>query len=77
MPPQGRLDAPGPLHHVMIRQIEGANISWDDKDREYFLPRVGDKGKVTRTRILALALMDNFTCFIKAASGKLVPGNGN
>jgi len=40
MPRQARLDAPGELHHVMIRGIEGANIFWDDKDWEYFLLRV-------------------------------------
>jgi len=26
MPRQARLDAPGTLHHVMIRGIEGANL---------------------------------------------------
>jgi REP element-mobilizing transposase RayT len=59
MPRQARLDAPGTLHHVMIRGIEGANIFWDDKDREHFLLRVGEIGKATETRILAWALMDN------------------
>jgi putative transposase len=59
MPRQARLDAPGTLHHVMIRGIEGANIFWDDKDREHFLSRVGEIGKATETRILAWALMDN------------------
>jgi REP element-mobilizing transposase RayT len=43
----------------MIRGIERANIFWDDKDREYFLSRVGEIGKATETRILAWALMDN------------------
>jgi len=59
MPRQARLDAPGTLHHVMIRGIEEANIFWDDKDREHFLWRVGEIGKATETRILAWALMDN------------------
>jgi putative transposase len=53
------LDAPGTLHHVMIRGIEGANIFRDDKDREHFLSRLGEIGKATGTRILAWALMDN------------------
>ena len=47
MPRQARLDVPGTLHHVMIRGIEGANIFWDDKDRERFLFRVGEIGKAT------------------------------
>jgi len=59
MPRQARLDAPGTLHHVMIRGIEGANIFRDDKDREHFLSRVGEIGKGTGTRILAWTLMDN------------------
>jgi hypothetical protein len=46
MPRQARLDAPGTLHHVMIRGIEGANIFSDDKDREHFIARVGEIAKV-------------------------------
>jgi putative transposase len=59
MPRQERLDAPGTLHHVMMRGIERADIFSDDKDREHFLSRVGEIGKATETRILAWALMDN------------------
>ena len=60
MPRQARLDAPGTLHHVMIRGIEGVNIFGDDKDREHFLSRVGEIERATGTQILAAwALMDN------------------
>ena len=59
MPRQARLDAPGTLHHVMIRGIEGANIFGDNKDREHFVSRVGKIGEATGTRILAWVLMDN------------------
>ena len=59
MPRQARLDAPGTLHHVMIRGIERANIFQDDKDREHFLSRVGEIVKATGTQILAWVLMDN------------------
>jgi len=59
MPRQARLDAPGTLHHVMIRGIEKADIFRNDKDREHFLSRVGEIGEATGTRILAWALMDN------------------
>ena len=34
MPRQARLDAPGILHHVMIRGIEGVKIFHDDVVRE-------------------------------------------
>ena len=40
MPRQARLDAPGTLHHVMIRGIEGREIFDDDQDREEFLSRI-------------------------------------
>jgi putative transposase len=56
---QARLDAPGTLHHVMMRGIERADIFSDEKDREHFLSKVGEIGKATETRILAWALMDN------------------
>ena len=34
MPRLARLDAPGVLHHVIIRGIERRNIFQDNKDRE-------------------------------------------
>jgi putative transposase len=59
MPRQARLDAPGTLHHVMVRGIEGQNLFTEDEDREDFLSRVESLVKQTGTRILAWALMDN------------------
>jgi len=59
MPRQARLDAPGTLHHVMIRGIEGANIFHDDEDRRNFLSRIGKLVGDTGTRILAWVQMDN------------------
>jgi hypothetical protein len=41
MPRQTRLDAPGALHHVMIRGIERWAIFRSDKDRKDFLGRIG------------------------------------
>ncbi len=37
MPGQARLDAPGTLHHVIIRGIEKRNIVDDRKDRQDFV----------------------------------------
>ena len=48
MPRRARLDAPGTLHHVMIRGIEGKGI---------FLYSLDPKDFVTRTRILAWPLL--------------------
>ena len=40
MPRLARLDAPGVLHHVIIRGIERRVIFRDDFDRENFLERL-------------------------------------
>jgi REP element-mobilizing transposase RayT len=40
MPRSARLDAPGILHHIMIRGIERRKIFMDNKDREDFLVRL-------------------------------------
>ena len=42
MPRQARLDAPGTLHHVIIRGIEKRRIVDDDEDRKRFISRLGD-----------------------------------
>jgi len=41
MPRQARLDAPGTLHHVIVRGIEKRRIVDDGKDRENFVKRMG------------------------------------
>jgi putative transposase len=40
MPRLPRLDAPGILHHVMIRGIERRKIFKDDKDRDKLIERL-------------------------------------
>ena len=40
MPRQARIDAPGALHHIVIRGIERRGIFEDDKDRIDFLGRL-------------------------------------
>ncbi len=40
MPRSARLDAPGVIHHIMIRGIEKRIIFKDDKDREQFISRL-------------------------------------
>jgi len=59
MPRQARLDAPGTLHHAIIRGIEKRRIVDDDIDRENFVKRFGSLAVETKTRICAWALMDN------------------
>jgi len=45
MPRLARLDAPGVLHHIIIRGIERCNIFRDNKDRDNFIDRLSDLGK--------------------------------
>ncbi len=59
MPRQARLDAPGTLHHVIIRGIERRNIVNDDDDRENFITRMGDIASETEMIIYAWALLTN------------------
>lgn len=59
MPRGPRLDAPGTLHHVMIRGIEQGSIVRDDTDRKAFVERMGKLAKGSGTSIYAFALMTN------------------
>ena len=59
MPRQARLDAPGTLHHVMGRGIEGKKIFRNDRDREDFLRRLGELCESGALVIYAWALMPN------------------
>ena len=59
MPRGARLDAPGSLHHVMVRGIEKGIIFRDDDDREEFVRRMGKLVKASGTTICAYALMAN------------------
>ncbi len=57
MPRQARLDAPGTLHHVMIRGIEGKRIFRDTLDPKDFVTRLGDLSEQSGIRILAWPLL--------------------
>ena len=59
MPRQARLDAPGALHHVMGRGIEGTSIFRSDEDREDFLTRLGSLCEGGDLSVFAWALLDN------------------
>ena len=59
MPRQARLDAPGSLHHVILRGIEKRRIVDDQKDRQNFISRLGHLAEETETKIYAWSLMTN------------------
>jgi REP element-mobilizing transposase RayT len=63
MPRQARLDAPGTLHHVMIRGIEKQKIVDDLKDKRDFIGYMGQTALKNDIKIYAWALMTNhFLC---------------
>ena len=59
MPRKARIDAPGALHHIMVRGIEKRNIFHDDFDRDKFVDRLGAIITETQTACFAWALMPN------------------
>jgi len=59
MPRKARIDAPGALHHIIVRGIEKRNIFLDHTDRYNFLDRLGKILVETDTTCLAWALLPN------------------
>ncbi|BBO72168.1 transposase [Desulfosarcina alkanivorans] len=59
MPRQSRIDAPGALHHLIIRGIERKAIFKDDADRYGFIERIESIFSETDTPCFAWALMSN------------------
>jgi REP element-mobilizing transposase RayT len=59
MPRSARLDAPGTLHHVIVRGIEKRTIVDDDVDRKNFVDRMKRLCQELQTPVYAWALMTN------------------
>jgi REP element-mobilizing transposase RayT len=59
MPRKARIDAPGALHHIIVRGIEQRQIFRDNRDRDQFIQRLGDILTETDTPCYAWALMPN------------------
>jgi REP element-mobilizing transposase RayT len=59
MPRKARIDAPGALHHIIVRGIERRRIFLDDQDRDNFIERLGDIVTETNTFCFAWALIHN------------------
>jgi hypothetical protein len=53
MPRRARLDAPGTLHHVIVRGLEKRRIVSDVADRKNFLNRLGELSAGTNTSVYA------------------------
>ena len=59
MPRQSRIDAPGALHHIIVRGIERRKIFIDDQDRHDFIDRLENILEQTETGCYAWALIPN------------------
>lgn len=59
MPRGARLDAPGTLHHIMVRGIEGRPIFHEDSDRADFVRRLGGLAQERHLTVYAWALLPN------------------
>lgn len=68
MPRKARIDAPGALHHIIVRGIEKRQIFEDDKDRDQFIQRLDDILTETETPIYAWALIPNHAHFLLKTS---------
>ena len=59
MPRKARIDAPGALHHIIIRGIERKAIFKDDEDRSNFIERLDYLVSESETGCFAWVLMTN------------------
>ncbi|MDB4442555.1 transposase [bacterium] len=59
MPRKAPIDAPGALHHIIVRGIERRRIFSDDRDRDNFIDRLDDIVSDTQTFCFGWALIPN------------------
>ena len=72
MPRQPRLDAPGTVHHVIGRGIEGSKIFRDRGDREDFLDRLAKLCEAKALSVYAWALVDtHFHLLVRSGNQSL------
>ena len=57
MPRHARLDAPGTLHHVMVRGSERTTVFRDDRDRADFIARLARLAEAGAVPVSAWALL--------------------
>jgi len=69
MPRQARVDAPGALHHIIIRGIERRAIFKDDRDRENLLERLSALLTESHTPCYAWSLLTNHAHLLLRTGG--------
>ncbi len=73
MPRTARLDAPGVLHHIIIRGIERRKLFKDDADRDNLVERLGRLLLETNTKCYAWALLPNHAHFLLRTGDVALP----
>jgi REP element-mobilizing transposase RayT len=69
MPRKARIDAPGAVHHIIVRGIERRIIFRSDVDRMGFIDRLENLIAETGTQCLAWALIPNHIHLLLRSSG--------
>jgi len=69
MPRQARIDAPGALHHVIVRSIERKTIFRGNADREDFLARVASIFTQSQTPCFSWTLTTNHVHLLIRTAG--------
>jgi putative transposase len=64
MPRRARLDAPGVIHHVMIRGIKRRSLFRDNNDRDDMIDRLADLIAATKTACHAWAFLSTHARFL-------------
>ena len=73
MPRQPRLDAPGALHHVMVRGLERQRIFRDDADRTDFVARLAALVEHGAFTVFAWALLPNHAHLLVRTGARPLP----
>jgi len=73
MPRSARLDAPGVLHHIMIRGIDGTMIFCDNNDSNDMSDRLAELLPATNTSCYAWAFLPNHAHFLFRSGDKGLP----
>jgi len=73
MPRQPRLDAPGVLHHAMVRGLERHVIFKDDTDRADFIARVAALAAAGSWTVYAWALLPNHAHLLVRTGSRPLP----
>ncbi len=69
MPRKARIDAPGALHHIIVRGIGRRKIFDNDDDRDFFIERLATIVLKSETQCFAWALIPNhFHLLLKTGS---------